>query len=175
MGSHFKIIGLIIILFFGSCKHSFDEDLNDADFIPSNSAWYTSVQKNILFSEFLNWDSIAFEYAYKEAATNWTSGAYVFISTSNFANDTLRLYAEPTKYNVKEGYYLYCSINGFVNKYSAQKLDLDSYGSFGAFYRPLNEHEGELLFNNFVSSRIRIPDPNGLRRMIRGRFIIPRL
>ena len=170
-----KLIPICFVLFLLGCsEHIFEDDINSADIKVSAGTVSSNSKANCLYSEFLNWDSLSFEYAYKEPNTEYRKGPYVFVCKENMSNDTIKIAIEPVKYLVKDGYYLYASVSGLVNRYSGSKFEFNSLGSYKTFYRQLNATEGELYVDCDVSSQIKTPDPNPFKRWIRGRFIIPR-
>ena len=132
------------------------------------------MKANQLESEFLNWDSLNFEFAYKEPGDERSNGHYVFICKENSPADTIMFELDIVPYKVASGYWLLTSIEGNVNKYAGLNYSFSSQSKIKAFYRQLDDVSGELLFNDFMYTQIRTPDPNVFKRWIRGRFVIPR-
>ena len=174
MAFHFKLLTLLTLMLLFGCKQTFEDDFSQAEIKISESTRNSSSKANSLYSEFLNWDSLNFEFAYQEPAAQYSKGLYVFICKSNTIPDTLKIGVNPVAYQVKEGYYLFASVSGMANRYNGANFTFDAQAAAKSFYRQLNDHEGELLINCFVYSAIRTPDPNLFRRWITGRFVIPR-
>lgn len=175
MASHFKLIAFGLLLFLTACsEHIFEDDISKADIQISAGTAISNSKVNSLYSEFLNWDSLDFEFAYKEPNTEYSKGPYVFICKQNTPNDTIKIGINPVNYNVKDGYYLLASVSGSANRYNGSNLSFDAQNTNKMFYRQLNSKEGELYVDCYVFSQIRTPNPNQFRRWIRGRFVIPR-
>lgn len=170
-----KFIPICFVLFLCGCsEHIFEDDISSADITISAGTVSSNAKANCLYSEFLNWDSLNFEYVYQEPNTQYRKGPYVFICKDNVPNDTIKILIEPVKYLVKDGYYLYASVSGLANRYNGSNFAFDAQNTIKMFYRQINESEGELYVDCFVYSQIRTPSPNPFKRWIRGRFVIPR-
>jgi hypothetical protein len=175
MAFHFKLLSFGLLLFLTACEeHIFEDDISKADIKISAGTVNSNAKANSLYSEFLNWDSLDFEFAYKEPNTEYSKGPYVFICKQNMPNDTIKIGINPVNYSVKDGYYLLASVSGIANRYNGSNFTFDAQGPSKMFYRQLNATEGELYVDCFVFSQIRTPSPNSFRRWIRGRFVIPR-
>ena len=157
-----------------SCTQTLETDLEMAEAKVSGSTWGSSMKANQMESEFLNWDSLNFEFAYREPADQWSNGAYVFICKNNSPEDTIKFDLDIVPYKVASGYWLWTSIEGNANKYAGINYRFSSQGRIKAFYRQIDDVSGELLFNDFMFTQIRTPDPNVFKRWIRGRFVFPR-
>ncbi len=174
MASHFKLCLFVLLILFTACEQTFEDDLSIAEIQISAPTKKSDARANNLYSEVLNWDSLNFEYAYREPNSQYSLGPYVFICRDNIPNDTIKINLSPVSYQVKDGYYLYASVQGAANRLNGSNLAFDSQSSDKMFYRQLNASEGELYLDCFVYSQIRTPSPNPFKRWIRGRFVIPR-
>lgn len=176
MDFRFKLFAsLSCFVLLSSCTQTLETDLEMAEVRVTGSTIGTANMKaNQLESEFLNWDSLDFEFAFREPADQWSGGRYVFICKNNSPEDTLKFDLDIAPYKVTSGHWLWTSIEGNVNKYPGINYEFSSQGRIKAFYRQLDDVSGELLFNDFMYTRIRTPDPNVFKRWIRGRFVIPR-